>query len=157
MTTNKVDLLQRELDKANPNTLADALRLVKLGHLLAPIKVTFAALSAAAAVDITTAASKAAATIVGITLESTENLPPIGVVRTLRVTAGAAQAGPRVVTDAGGTAAAGATGLGGAGGGVALISDDGKTLTFEGNVTGFVLEYYPLPFTSLQSTFTDQG
>lgn len=153
MTTNKTNTLQRELDKSNPNTLADALRQVKPGHLLAPIKVVFAALASAAAQDITTAAAKAAGTITGIVLDSGENLPPIGAVRTLRVTTGTLAVGPAVVTDQGGTA----TAIGAGSVHVALLSDDGKTLTFQAAVTGFVLEYYPRPFTDLQTIFSDQG
>jgi len=95
--------------------------------------VTFASLTSAAAQDVTTAASKAAATISGLTLDTGVNLPPISQVVTLRVTAGAAAAGVRAVTDAGGSASSS----------VALISDDGKTLTFETTVTGFVLTYIP--------------
>jgi len=154
MTTTKTDSIQRELDKGNPNTLPDCWRQVKPGHMLAPIKATFVGLTAAAAVDITTAASKAAAPIVGIALDTGENLPPILNVRTLRVTAvGTGALGPRVPTDADGTA--GAPGANGPG--IALLSDDGKTLTFEGTVTGFILEYSPLPYTDLQTEFSNQG
>jgi len=49
----------------------------------------------------------------------------------VRVTAGAAAAGPRQVTDAGGTPAAA----------LATLSADGKVLTFEANVTDAELSY----------------
>lgn len=152
-TTTKTDTLAAEINKGNVNTFANALGKVKLGNVLTPIKVTFASLSSAAAIDITTAASKAAATITGLSLATGENLPPILSVTTLRVTAGAAGAGPRTVTDAGGTAVtAGATGNTGVAG-VALLSDDGKTLTFETTVTGFVLEYIPRAAADVTAAF----
>jgi hypothetical protein len=52
---------------------------------------------------------------------------------TLRVTAGAAAAGARLLTDVGGTPSTT----------VATLSDDGTTIVFEAAVTGFVLEYTP--------------
>lgn len=126
---------QYELNNANPNTIADALRRAEIGSALSPIKVTFAGLTSAAAVNITTAASRAAATIVGRSPEISagETLPPIGAVVSLRVTAGAAAAAPRGIVDTGGSASAT----------YAKISDDGATLTFETTVTGFVLTYFP--------------
>ncbi len=134
MTTSKVETLRRVLNQADPNELADAFRLIRLGDMLSTIKVAFAGLTSAAAQDITTAAAKTAAgaNITGITLETGENLPPIGDVTTLRVVTGGT-AGARSVTDAGGTASTT----------VALLSDDGKTLTFEAAVTAFTLTYRP--------------
>lgn len=49
----------------------------------------------------------------------------------VRVLAGAAAVGPRLVTDSGGTPDAS----------TATLSDDGKTLTFEGDVTQVELKY----------------
>lgn len=136
--TKNVDL-RDALNSGMPDSIAKAEQAVKRGNMTSLIKVTFAALASAAAQDITTAAAKAAGTISGITLQTGELLPAIGQVLSLRVTAGAAAAGPRVVVDTGGTA--GAPGANGPG--IARISDDGKTLTFEAAVTGFVLQYYP--------------
>jgi hypothetical protein len=133
MTTDKLMTLQMALTKANPNDICDALRKVDLGMKMSVVKVVFASLTSAAAQDITTAAAKAAATVTGITLDPGQNLPAIGKVITCRVTAGAAAAGSRSVTDAGGTA----TTL------IALLSDDGKSLTFESTITGLVLTYEP--------------
>lgn len=139
-TTTRTETIQRALDAASPDDVADALRkLGNFGKSKALVKVTFVGLTAAAAIDITTAAAKAAATIVGIDLDTGENLPPIGVPISARVTAGAATAGPRHITDVGGTP--GAPGANGPG--IATLSDDGKTITFEGNVTAFVLLYQP--------------
>lgn len=140
-TVTKDQTVQTVLNDANPNEIADGIRKLALGNMLSPVKVTFAALGSAAAQDITTAAAKAAATYTGITLALGEELPAILNVRTLRVTAGAAAAGARFVTDAGGTASTT----------VALLSDDGKTLTFEDTVTGFVLEYTPRSANALDS------
>lgn len=143
MTTSKTETIQEILTLANPNQLADALRKVDLGNKLATVKAVFVALASAAAQDITTAAAKAAATVTGITLDSGENLPALGAWVTLRVTAGAAAAGPRKLVDAGGTADANN----------ALISDDGKTITFEAAVTAFVLTYQPREAVALTTKF----
>jgi hypothetical protein len=111
--------LQTKLDKAEPGNLADVLRQVKLGTMLTPRKKTLTALAAAAAHNITDAAHGSLAPILKITA--------------LRVTAGAATAGARIITDSAALAAAT----------VAALSDDGTTLTFEDTVTAFVLEYIP--------------
>lgn len=148
--------LQQVLNKANLNQLATILQKMKLGNMLNPVKVTVTGLTAAAAIDITTAAVRAASTIVGLERDTGDNLPAILEVKTLRVTGvGTAATGPRLVTDAGGTPAAPptATAYAGASVGLATISDDGKTLTFEGTVTGFVLEYIPRSNTDLEDNW----
>ena len=142
--------LQQILNKANLNQLGTLLQKMKLGNMLNPVKVTVTGLTAAAAIDITTAAVRAAATISGLDRDSNESLPPILSVTALRVTGvGTGALGPRAVTDAGGTA--GAPGANGPG--IARLSDDGKTLTFEGTVTGFVLEYIPRSYTDLEDNW----
>lgn len=141
MTTTRTTTVREVLSSGNANKIPDAMQKIKVGNQLSKIKVTFAALTSAAAQDITTAAAKAAATILGISLQTGELLPAIGSVVTLRVTAGTLAAGPALVTDAGGTA----TAIGALSNHVVLLSDDGKTLTFQAAVTGFVLEYYPAP------------
>lgn len=143
MTTTKIETLQRALNDANPNEVADCLKRMKLGNILAPVKVTFTGLTSSATQDITTAAAKAAGTITGVSLDTGENLPAVNGIHSLRVTAGAAAAGPRQVTDTGGTASAT----------VAKISDDGKTITFEAAVTAFVITYLPRSFTDLSTSF----
>jgi hypothetical protein len=60
----------------------------------------------------------------------------------VRVTGGAAAAGPRQVTDAGGTPSAT----------VATLSADGATLTFEGTVTDAVISYDAAPDVDLATT-----
>lgn len=142
-TATKTLTLRDELDKANPNTLADALRRVGLGKMLSVIKAVFVGLATGASYDITTAASKAAATITGITLGIGENLPAIGRVLSLRVTAAttATVVGSYAITDKDGTVLTPATS---SVVGLAKISDDGKSLTFaSADVTAFVLEYIP--------------
>lgn len=144
MTTTKVETIRQVLNQASPDELADAFRKIKLGDMLSVIKVTVAALTATAAPDITSAAVKAAATIVGTTLESGENLPPIGQLLSLRVTASgtAASVGSYIATDTGGTATL-PTGGASAGVGIAKLSDDGTTITFPNTVTAFVVTYRP--------------
>ena len=155
-TFTKEYSIQDVLNQGNENEIADALRMIKAGYMMSPIKVTFVGLTSSATQNITTAAALAAATInsgFATDPDIQPTLPPIGEVASLRVTAGAAQPGPRVITDSGGTPAASATGLGGAPGGVATLSDDGKTLTFEAAVTGFVLIYWPSPAKELTTIF----
>lgn len=149
MTATKNTTIQDVLNQGNLNEVADALRLIKAGNALSPVKVIFSGLGSSASVDITTAASKAAATIVsGIALDPDvqPNLPAIGIVKALRPTTGSAGALARYIGDAG--AAASTT--------VALLSDDGKTLTFEAAVTGFYLEYYPAPAVAMTNTFAPE-
>lgn len=142
MTTTTVTPTARDLlNTGNPALQASVLEKIKMGDAMSKIKVAFTGLTSAAAQDITTAAAKAAGTITGITLKSGENLPPIGEVVSCRVTAGTLAAGDYIMSDAGGTAKAIGTGNNG----VALLSDDGKTITFQAAVTGFVLVYYPGP------------
>lgn len=147
MTTELDQSLQRVLTRANPQDLADALRAANMGHMLADAKAVFTGLTAAAAQDITTAAAKAAVTLTGMTLDSGENLPPIGQITYLRVTAGAAAAGARIIGDAGATPSAT----------VAALSDDGTTITFEGTVTAFVLGYRPRIATAMGTDFGTPG
>ena len=129
MTTTKVNSIKEVANSGNLNQLADVAQKVKLGQMLQPQKLTFTGLVAAAAHNLSDAAHGA--------------LPAIGDVLTLRVTAGAAAAGDRMVTDAGGTASAT----------VAKLSDDGTTLTFEANVTGFVITYTPRAAVDVASKF----
>ena len=142
-TAMKSSYLQSVLNSGDLTQISNALSYIQFGNMVEVVKVTFASLSSSSTVDITTAASKAAATTSGIYFDpdGAQTLPAIGQVVTLRVTAGAAAAGTRVVSDAGGTATAG--GGVSAAPGIATLSDDGKVLTFETTVTGFVLTYIP--------------
>lgn len=144
VTTTKNETLRSVLNDANLNEIASAMRRMRLGDRLSVVKVTVASLTATATPDITSAAVKAAATIVGMTLATGENLPPIGHVLSLRISASgtAASVGTYAVSDAGGTAIIPPGGASAAAG-IALISDDGKTITFPNTVTGFVIQYIP--------------
>lgn len=136
-TTTQVKTIAGALDEANPNQVADALRKVKLGSVLTPNIQTFTGLTAAAAHDITD--------------DEHGNLTAILVPVNCRVTAGAAAAGNRYLGDAGATPAApGANGVG-----ICSLSADGTTITFEGNVTAFVLTYVPRSEEDITGDFED--
>lgn len=143
-TTTRDETFNTVLNQADLNEIADALRQMKFGDMCSPIKITVTGLTAASAIDITTAAVKAAATVVGKTLATGENLPAIGALLALRVTASGTggSLGTYVFTDAGGTAIVPPGGASAAVG-IAKISDDGKTITFPNTITAFVLEYMP--------------
>lgn len=143
-TVTEINTIRQELNRAQIGRLTDLFSKIKLGNMMAPIKVTVAALTASATPDITSPAVKAAATIVGRTLLASENLPAIGQVVNLRISASgtAASVGTYGVTDAGGTAIIPPGGAS-ASMGIAKLSDDGKTITFPNTVTGFVITYYP--------------
>ena len=140
MTVSVVTTLQSALDGARGGQLEDLLAKVKLGTMLTPLKRTFAGLASAAAQNLT---------LIDGTGETAGANNPKRLaalsVTTLRVTAGTLAAGPAIVTDAGGTAAA----IGATNNHVVLLSDDGKTLTFPAAVTGFVITYIPRPFTDM--------
>lgn len=150
-TSTKPRTLQDVLQDANPQNLADAVRKTN-ANAFKVITVTFAALADVAAHDITTAASKAGITaLAGVdALADGEMLPAIGQVVSLRSTAGTiAVQGAHVMADAGGTALV----PNAAHAGVALLSADGKTVTFQAGVTAFVLSYVPRSATALTDVF----
>jgi hypothetical protein len=136
--------LKAALDEANPNDLADVLRLLKLGTANTVLKRTFTGLTAAASFDLTlidgTGETAGAAN---------PNRLPAEIVRTLRCTASgtANSVGTYITGDSGATATSptASTVVG-----IALISDDGKTITFPTTVTAFVIEYYPLTLSAAQ-------
>lgn len=154
MTTNVNETMQRVLDQADPDKLADALRKMLFGRMQDPIKVVAAGLTAAAAFDITLAAFKALSTITGLTLATGENLPAIATVVSLRVVASgtATSLGTYGISDAGGTAIIPPGGASAAMG-IALLSDDGKTLTFPNTVTAFTLVYRGRSATEMSAIF----
>lgn len=142
-TTTVIDDVRAEANKGQLGTMGDIARKAKAGDMMSSIKAVVTGLTAAGSHDITSAAFKAAATITGITLRTGENLPPIGSLLALRVTAAttASTAGTYVFTDVSGDMISATTHTVV---GVARISDDGKTITFPtADVTAFVLEYMP--------------
>ena len=56
MSDTVTKTIQRALDLVNPNELADLLRKIKFGHMVQPVKAVVTGLTAAAAIDITSAA-----------------------------------------------------------------------------------------------------
>lgn len=146
MTTTRTYSINEALNEANPGNVADVLRKLALGRTLKKIKATIAAITATATPDITAiAAAKITINQGPDDIVASGVLPPIDKLVSLRVTAvGTGATGDRTLTDSGGTAAAPptATAYAGAAVGLAKLSDDGKTLTFEGTVTGFVIEYF---------------
>ncbi len=144
MTTTKKQSLREAANSGDPGQLATVARKIKLGNMLSLVKATVVALAASAAVDLTAAATKAAATVTGITLATGEMLPAAFIIKSLRVTASgtAASVGAYMVGDTGATPTL-PTGGASAGVGIAKLSDDGKTITFPNTVTAFVVEYLP--------------
>lgn len=136
VTATSVDTLKKALNDAEPGDLPDAMRKVEFGTMITPTKIAFTNMASGMAHDITDASHGSRRAILSVT--------------TLRVTAGAAGANARIVTDASGSASAGSA----SSPGIALLSDDGKTLTFEANVTGFVLTYIPQSATDVTAKFT---
>lgn len=138
MTATVKETVKSVLDNANPNEVADALALAKLGTILTPTKVALTGLTG---------------TTHNITDVAHGSHPAILAVVALRVTAAttAGSVGAYVAGDAGATVVspAASTLVG-----VAKLSDDGKTLTFAtGDVTAFVIEYVPRPAVDMTAPF----
>lgn len=127
VTTTKADTLKDELNLADPNKLADAVAQLALGDMVAVQKDAITQSSASTVVLTSVTALKRAARMI----------------QSVRVTAGAAAAGPRQITDAGGTASTT----------VCLLSDDGATLTFEAGVTAATIVWIPRSKTSPTADF----
>lgn len=132
--------VQRALDDANPNEVADALQKVNLGTILTPLKRTFTGLAAGTTHDIT--ALDATGETVGT---ANPNRLAALTVTTLRVTAGAAAAADRQVSDVDGTPSTS----------VATLSDDGATIVFEANVTAFIVTYIPRAAVDMADDFAE--
>lgn len=131
MTTTADKTLADVVDDANPNNLADALRLVKMGQMMTPQK---RAISQASDTDV---------------ILDPPALGPASV--TARVTGGAALAGVYRATDEGGTPVDSAT-LG-----VATLSADGTTLTFAAALTDVVVDYIPRSDSDINGDFNETG
>lgn len=144
MTNVIVPTLQSELNNARPDQLADVLRMIGLGNILTPLKRVFTGLTSSATQNLTQI--DATGEVVGIS--NPNRLAALSVVALRTVTGGTT--GPRIVTDAGGTA--GAPGANGPG--IALLSDDGTTLTFEAAITAFTIEYIPRSLVSMTAAIS---
>lgn len=147
MTATAKRTIQTVADEANPNNVADILKMAKLGTLLTPLKRTFTGLTAAASFDLT--AIDGTGETVGPS--NPKRLAAL-VVANLRITASgtATSLGVYVAGDVGASMIVPPGGAGLAVG-VARISDDGKTITFPNTVTGFTITYLPktIPDSSL--------
>lgn len=140
------------LNSGEFTAIADACKKAKLGTALSTIKVVATGLTAAASFDITSAAFLAKCTVTGINLGGGETLPAIGAATSLRVvTGGTNAAGSYALGEAAGTAVLATAGVG-----TALLSADGKTVTFAAGaaVTALTLIYRPrtaVPMTTFLS------
>jgi hypothetical protein len=144
--------LQAALNAADPNELADILRLIKLGNILTPLKRTFTALTGAATYNLT--ALDATGETVGV---ANPNRLALLALRTLRVTAATTgtTVGVYALVDSGGAALTPNTS---SVVGLAIISDDGTTLTFpSADVTAFVIEYVPQSASSMTTVPKGSG
>ena len=124
MTTTESTTIQKVLNEADPNRIADGLRKAVVGDVFAGLQKTITGLTAAASHDLTT---------IDDPDDTSVKLPAALVIGSCRVTAGAAAAGIRQISDAGDTPSAT----------LATLSDDGKTIAFEGNVSAFIINYVP--------------
>lgn len=124
MTTTQESTIQSVLNEADPNRLADGLRKAKVGDALQGLQKTLTGLTSLAAQDLTT---------IDDPDDTSVKLPAALVITGVRVTAGAAAAGARFISDEGSTPSTT----------VAALSADGKTITFEAAVTAFVIYYVP--------------
>lgn len=135
MTTTETTTIQKVLNEADPNRLSDALRKAKVGDALQGFQKTLTGLTSQVSHDLTAIDDPDDVSI---------KLPAVLVVTGLRVTAGAAAAGARFISDAGSTPSTT----------VAALSVDGKTISFEAAVTAFVIYYVPKQ--DLTATFENE-
>lgn len=138
-TTTYIRSLLKVLDEALPGEFADAMRSVKLGTMLRPLKRVFTAQAASATMDLT--ALDATGETAGIA--NVARLAAL-LVTYLRVDASgtAASVGNYIVGPPTSTLLIPPGGANVAVG-VARLSDDGKTLTFPNTITGFTVQYIP--------------
>lgn len=168
-TTVLQETLAKALTEADPNRLADALREYGVGMHLSPQKWTWLGSTGATAVTFagTTSGATSAVNFLANASPGPQTpalplgqlmLPPALAIGTLRVTTGpSGSVGTYEMTDVGGTAqllqSAGPSGAQVLTPGVARISDDGSTITFPAQVSGFVIEYIPRSAVDVMSLF----
>lgn len=161
MTVTKENTIQEEVERADLNTLADALRLVGLAVGAPVIRIVGTAVTATASFDLGDNADliQSGVAITGIdALDTGETLPGVGALVALEVTASgtAGSVGSYVLGVDSATLLVPPGGANTAVG-VARISDDGKTITFPNTVTGFELQYTPRTKTVLTTEFAQTG
>lgn len=137
VTATHARTIQEVLNAGDANEIADALRKIRFGNMVTPLKRVFTGLSSAASFDLT--ALDAYGETTG---PSNPNRLAALAVNTLRVVTGTAT-GVRQVCDVGATLSTS----------IARISDDGKTITFEAVITAFTIEYIPRPYTDPTTVF----
>ncbi len=158
------ETLAKALNETDPNRLMDALRLYGFGMHLSPQKYTWLGTTGATAVNITSlgffANASGGAQTPPLPQGATAALPPILMLAMMRVTTGpSGSVGSYFDTDPGGPLAyPGVTGGAGASAtvgppGICQLSDDGTTLTFPAQVSGFVIEYLPRSYVNVLSPF----
>lgn len=147
MTTTTFErTLQEVLEQANPQEIADAFRKVGVAIGSPVIKIEATGLTSSASFDITTLQdASGSVTITGWTADGdADTLPPLGAC--LALTDGTDPY--TLVDDAVAPVAQGALAIG-----LASISDDGTTITFEAAKTALTLHYMPRTRTALTDTF----
>lgn len=154
------ETLAKALEKADPNRLADILRIYGLGTHLSPQKYSWLGATGASAVNIASALFLSQVTPGPFTPTmppGVTGLPPALLVSMLRVFTGASGVvGQYMMTDPAGSLAYPAASGGASGGvapGFARLSDDGTTITFPQTVSGFVIEYVPRSFLDVMQLF----
>jgi hypothetical protein len=128
VTVTEVETIKKALNQADPNKVADAIRKIAMGDMLDVVEETIAVSPAAATLNLEALSSVERGALV---------------VQSVEVLAGAAAAGVRIIGPS--TATPSAT--------VVRLSTDGKTLTFEANVTSVRVRFVPAPAESLDSAF----
>lgn len=158
------ETVAKALNESDPNRLFDALRLYGFGMHLSPQKYTWLGTTGATAVNITTtswfANASGGSKTPGLPQGATQALPAALIIGNVRVNTGpSGSLGHYYVADSSytgavypGFMAGGATGATAAIG-IALLSDDGSTLTFPAQVSGFVINYIPRSYVDVTSPF----
>lgn len=145
----EINQLRDVLDRADANQLPDALRKVKLGTVLAPLKRVFTGLTAAASFDLTAIDGTGETT--GVTNPNRKAALCVNYLR-LDASGTAASVGNYIVGPPTSTLLIPPGGANAAVG-VARLSDDGKTLTFPNTITGFTIAYIPRSSSDVEAKF----
>ncbi len=138
VTATQKDTLQVALDRATPGQTDDALQKVKLGTILTPLIRRFTGLVSGTVHDLT---------LIDATGETAGVANPKRLAA-LSVTSLRDATGNMIVTDSSGSAVA-FTGANG----VAILSDDGKSITFPTAQTAFDVVYVPRSGTDMADDF----
>jgi hypothetical protein len=149
VTATSTATVKSTLDQADPNKVSDALRKVKLGTCLTPLKRVFASLTAAASFDLTLIDGTGETS--GIANTNRMACLCLGYLR-VDASGTAGSVGNYIVGPPTSTLLIPPGGANAAVG-VARLSDDGKTITFPNTITGFTISYIPRSYTDMTSAF----